>query len=160
MVLVFGDFVKYFVYPMHILILKTFMIPCQAGKSLESLMYLNGITIYIYIIKYLMYLIHIQIEKTLGEHYVPWKRFPGWKTFGKFNVFKGYPNLLNLLKTLCIYVVSQVYSKVGNNPFPSVLKMLNTYIQESLLYKAETPSQESGATGMWRKQTRQCLHEW
>ena len=77
------------------------------------------VLIFGYFIKYFMYLIHIQIGKTLGEHYVPWTRFLDWKTLVNLNVFKGYQNLLNLLNTLCIYVISQVYSQVGNNPlFP------------------------------------------
>src|SRR5882724_6812193 len=77
------------------------------------------VLIFGYFIKYFMYLIHIQIGKTLGEHYVPCTRFLDWKTLVNLNVFKGYQNLLNLLNTLCIYVISQVYSQVGNNPlFP------------------------------------------
>src|SRR5882724_2222991 len=77
------------------------------------------VLIFGYFIKYFMYLIHIQIGKTLGEHYVPCTRFLDWRTLVNLNVFKGYQNLLNLLNTLCIYVISQVYSQVGNNPlFP------------------------------------------
>jgi len=80
------------------------------------------VLIFGYFVKYFMYLIHIQIRKTLGEHHVPWTRFLDWKTLVNLNVFKGYQNLLNLLNTLCIYVISQVYSKVGNNPlFPVII---------------------------------------
>src|SRR5882724_4388869 len=92
------------------------------------------VLIFGYFIKYFMYLIHIQIGKTLGEHYVPCTRFLDWKTLVNLNVFKGYQNLLNLLNTLCIYVISQVYSQVGNNPlFPVCVFIPLTMFTSELL---------------------------
>ena len=84
-------------------------------------------------VQYFEYPFHILGLETLGEHYVPWTRFLDWTTLVNLNVFKGYQNLLNLLNTLCIYVISQVYSQVGNNPlFPVQRHQVYTVMQVNI----------------------------
>jgi len=71
MVLVFGDFVKYFAYPMHILGLKTLgkhYVPLPRFPDWKIMVYWM-VLIFGYF-DYLMYLIINQIGKTLGEHNV------------------------------------------------------------------------------------------